>query len=118
MGQVLYIILACAFVIGLAYLTLRIMRSVMNRGTTSGYLQVIEAVPLGHKARLVLVRSSGQYLVLGVTEHSVTVVCELPDFDRPTAGEGVSEGEAAAGKVKDGIQDLLSRAANWGDLQG
>ncbi len=81
MAQVLYVILASIFVIALAYLTLRIMRSITNRGTGSGHLEVIEVVPLNRKSRIVLVRSTHQYLVLGVTENNITLLSELTEID-------------------------------------
>lgn len=66
------------------------------RGMNGGrHLEVLETVPVHHKAALSIVRIGETYQVLGVTEHAVTTIRELSQTEaeslrRSAGGDGRS----------------------------
>lgn len=87
-SSLLVTMLALAFVLALAWLFLRLLkrattlRAVDGRGPP----QVVQAVPLGGRERLVVVRDGGHEYVLGVTAASVSLIDKRPIAPSP-AGE-------------------------------
>ncbi len=79
MGSALQVILASIAVVALALLCLRLLRTFMQGSMGGGNLEVVEAISVGRKAQLVLVRIGQKYTVLGVTEAGVVRVTEMDD---------------------------------------
>jgi flagellar biosynthetic protein FliO len=69
-------LLALAFVLALAWLLLRLLKRAITPRTVNGQipLHVIQAVALGGRERLVIVRQGDQEYVLGVTAASVSLI--------------------------------------------
>ncbi len=114
MDLVFQLVLACGAVIGLMYLTMRLLRHYMHGSMSGRHLEVIEAVPLGRSSRLVLVRIGAEYLVLGVGEDGVR---KLADWE-PAAGDLDDEERGGApGAFGDTLRSLLrgSREDDWSD---
>lgn len=89
------VILASVTVVALACLSLRLLRNFMGARTGSGNLEVLEAVSVGRRAQLVLVRIGRRYVVLGVSEAAIVRVAEMDDEvsqilarERPREGGG------------------------------
>jgi flagellar biosynthetic protein FliO len=69
-------LLALAFVLALAWLLLRLFKRVMAPRAASGQmsLEVIQALSLGGRERLLVVRQDNREYVLGVTAASVCLI--------------------------------------------
>ena len=72
--------LALAFVLALAWLFLRLLKRATKLRSVDGRAppQVVQAVPLGGRERLVVVRDGGHEYVLGVTAASVSLIDKRP----------------------------------------
>ncbi len=95
MESALQVILASIAVIALALLCLRLLRTFMHGSMGGGNLEVVEAISVGRRAQLVLVRIGQTYTVLGVTEAGVVRITEMDDEvsevlsgDAPKRSEG------------------------------
>lgn len=97
LANLLVTALALAFVLALAWALLRLLKRGMHmRGMAAGAAapQVLQAISLGGRERLVLVRHAGADYLLGVTPASVTVVDKQP---APTAtASSAAQAESAA----------------------
>jgi len=69
-------LLALAFVLGLAWLLLRLFKRAMTPRAVNGQMpvNVLQAVALGGRERLVIVRQGDHEYVLGVTATSVNLI--------------------------------------------
>lgn len=71
---------ALAFVLGLAYLSLRFLRRWQDRfsgareGGPDRELRFVRALPLGQRERLVLVEAEGELMLIGVSAGSITLL--------------------------------------------
>lgn len=81
LASLLVTALALAFVLALAWALLRLLKRGMQvRGAAAGAAapQVLQAISLGGRERLVLVRHAGADYLLGVTAASITLVDKQP----------------------------------------
>lgn len=81
LASLLVTALALAFVLALAWALLRLLkRGMQMRGMAAGAAapQVLQAISLGGRERLVLVRHAGADYLLGVTAASITLVDKQP----------------------------------------
>ncbi|GEM_PF-6574559 len=92
MDLVFQLAAASAAVLGLMYVTMRLLRRYMHSSVGGRHLEVIEAVPLGRSSRVVLVRIGVQYMVLGVSDDRVQ---KLSDWE-PTVADMQDEEETGA----------------------
>lgn len=85
-------VLALAFVLGLAYLSLRFLRRWQDRfaGSQGGgperRLRFVRALPLGQRERLVIVEAEGELMLIGVSAGSVTLLRNWGAADGADAG--------------------------------
>lgn len=105
MSSLLAIILSLAFVLGLAWGALWLLRKFQDgsfgklSGDTEGReLRFERALPVGQRERLVLVEVDGEQMLLGVTAHSITMLKSWPDNSlgsapspSPNAGDDTEE---------------------------
>lgn len=79
-SSLLVTMLALAFVLALAWLFLRLLKRATTLRAVDGRVppQVVQAVPLGGRERLVVVRDGGHEYVLGVTAASVSLIDKRP----------------------------------------
>jgi flagellar protein FliO/FliZ len=91
--------LALAFVIALAWLLLRVLRSRLQPRAAAGggdeLLRFVRALPVGTKERVVLVEHRGARWLLGVTAGGISTIAHWP------APGPASAPEAAASAVHD-----------------
>lgn len=75
-SSLLVTMLALAFVLALAWLFLRLLKRATTLRSVDGRAppQVLQAVPLGGRERLVVVRDGDHEYVLGVTAASVSLI--------------------------------------------
>jgi len=79
LAYILSLVATFAVVIGLAFLTSRFL------GQKFGYLsirntnKVLVTLPLGNNRAVYVVEVAGKYLVLGVTDHNITLLQEIVD---------------------------------------
>ena len=75
-SSLLATVLALAFVLALAWLFLRLLKRATTMRSIDGRVppQVVQAVPLGGRERLVVVRDGATEYVLGVTANSVSLI--------------------------------------------
>ena len=75
-SSLLVTVLALAFVLALAWLFLRLLKRATTLRAVDGQMppQVVQAVALGGRERLVIVRHGGNEYVLGVTAASVSLI--------------------------------------------
>lgn len=66
-----------AFIIGLAYFTSRFLGRKMGRFSASGGSKVLSTLPLGPNRGIFIVEVAGTCLVLGVTEHNISLIKEI-----------------------------------------
>ena len=78
--------LALAFVLALAWLFLRLLKRATTLRAVDGRVppQVLQAVPLGGRERLVVVRDGEHEYVLGVTAASVSLIDKRAAAPAPT----------------------------------
>lgn len=77
--------LALGFVIGLVFLSAWLLKRIsagrMIGGLSArGGIKILDKTSLGDKRYLMVVRVEGKYLLLGVTQQSVSLVSELPQY--------------------------------------
>ena len=65
-------------VLGLLFLVTRWLRRSKGAAAASGDIVVLSRQAVGHKAGVAVVRVGQQAVVVGVTEHQVTLLCEMP----------------------------------------
>ncbi len=73
-----------------AYYTTRLVGGRYGRTTRpgGGVLKVVERIPLGRNECLCVVNTGEKTLLVGVTQSSVSMLCELPDYPLPTGADG------------------------------
>jgi len=76
-AYVLSLLATFAVVIGLAYFTSRFLGQKMTNISASGSNKIVTALPLGPNRFVYVVEIAGSYLVLGVTDHTITLLKEL-----------------------------------------
>jgi len=88
-SNVLFTVLALALVLVLAWLFLVVLKRVTGGRTDSRKtpLHIVQALPLGGRERLLVVRYGTQEYVLGVTAHSVHTIDKRSPPATPTATE-------------------------------
>jgi flagellar biosynthetic protein FliO len=86
-SSLLVTLLALAFVLALAWLLLRLLKRATTLRGADGQVpwQVVQALPLGGRERLVIVRRGAREYVLGVTPASVSLIDQRApgDAERP-----------------------------------
>ena len=99
--------LSLGLVLGMIWAAAKILRSkggFMLRGG-GARLEIIERKQLGKSSSVALVRVDGQTLVLGVSEHQVQVLVEMPVAEavEPAVGAAVIGREATSGTPALGV---------------
>lgn len=104
LSSLLAIVLSLAFVIGLAWGGLWLLRKVQDGAfgkLTGDYtgreLRFERALPVGQRERLVLVEVDGEQLLLGVTAHSINLLRSWPAGDDPRDGDASDVPDAPQG---------------------
>lgn len=112
LSSILAIILSLAFVIGLAWGGLYLLRKFQDGsfGKLGGQmdgrdLRFIRALPIGPRERLVMVEIDGDEMLLGVTAHSITQLREWPGggsnfSQKVNASESVEQTQGDAARPK------------------
>ena len=79
--------LALAFVLALAWLFLRLLKRVTSLRTADGRLppQVVQAVSLGNRERVIVLRHGGAEYLLGVTANQITLLDKQAAATAPPA---------------------------------
>ncbi|HOM43253.1 MAG TPA: flagellar biosynthetic protein FliO [Bacillota bacterium] len=74
---ILYFLFMSAVILAAAYYVTRFLskRSIKNAGNKN--LKILEAAPLGFDKSILLVKAGEQYLLLGSTQKSITLLSEL-----------------------------------------
>lgn len=67
-------------VILLAYVSLKYGLGRVQRNSVSSHMQVVDRVPLGPKASLLVVKVAEEYFLLAVSEQKIQLIKELPDY--------------------------------------
>lgn len=78
-GYVFSLLFTFAVVIGLAYFTSRFLGQKMGRLSVTGEQKILTTLPLGPNRAVYVVEIAGKCLVLGVTDHSISLLQELTD---------------------------------------
>jgi flagellar protein FliO/FliZ len=84
-------LIALAFVLGLAWVCLRLLRHWQDRGMgmrgdqPDRQLRFVRALPLGQRERLVLVEAEGELMLIGVSAGSVDLLRNWGRVDDPNA---------------------------------
>ena len=82
------------FVAGLAYYVSKILGGRFGRAMSSGGGRLLENLPLGPGRSACVVELAGRILLLGVTEHTITLLGEVED-----AAEAEAEHGGVAGAI-------------------
>jgi flagellar protein FliO/FliZ len=90
LSSLMAIVLSLAFVIGLAWGGLWLLRKVQDGAFgkltgehTGRELRFERALPIGQRERLVLVEVDGEQLLLGVTANAITLLRSWPTDEKP-----------------------------------
>lgn len=75
---------AFAVVIGLAYFTSRILGKKLGLSSGAFGSRILTVIPLGTNRSLHVVEVAGKVLLLGVTDHSITLLQEITDSEEIT----------------------------------
>lgn len=88
-SSVLVTMLALAFVLALAWLFLRLLKRATTLRSIDGRAppQVVQAVPLGGRERLIIVRDGDHEYVLGVTTANVSLIDKRATAPSPAAAD-------------------------------
>jgi flagellar protein FliO/FliZ len=95
-SYMLQVLLGLVFVLALVFASAWLLRRVSQGSfSASNHMQVLAALPMGTRERLVLVEVGGQQLLLGIT---ATTINTLHAFDKPviTATEKASPSDFAS----------------------
>ena len=90
-------VIALAIVLGLAYVSLRLLRRWQDRGMgrepgePERRLRFVRALPLGQRERLVLVEAEGELMLIGVSGGSVSLLRNWGGPAAPAPGAPVVE---------------------------
>lgn len=76
-GYVISLMLTFLLVLGLAYFTSRFLAQKMNRTAGLGGGKIHTSLPLGPNRTICVVEIAGKFMVLGVTEHNISLLKEL-----------------------------------------
>lgn len=107
LGQILELVLIFAVVVALAYFSARFMQRRALGAASGRYLKTVEIIALGTSARLALVQIEGRRLLLGVTDHQISLLAELEEGEQ----EGPDlEPENGEGPFLERLRALLERA--------
>lgn len=83
-------IVALAIVLGLAYVSLRLLRRWQDRGFARDpdqpqrQLRFVRALPLGQRERLVLIEAEGELMLIGVSAGSISLLRNWNSADSGT----------------------------------
>jgi len=70
-----------AFVVVMAYVASRLLSQRFGQGMANGSSRVMEHLPLGPNRSVCIVEMAGRMFLLGVTEHSITMLSEIDDAE-------------------------------------
>lgn len=76
-GYIFSLLLTFALVLGLAYFTSRFLGKRMASGGGLGNGKVYATLSLGANRAVYVVEIAGKYMVLGVTEHNISLLAEI-----------------------------------------
>ena len=68
-----------AFVVGMAYLAARFLGGHFAKPAASKAGRIVNHLPLGPNKSVCIVEMAGHFLLLGVTEHEITLLAEITD---------------------------------------
>ena len=109
----LRLVLAVAVVVGLLLMTARLTRRVGSGGAGSarGAIRVVARQPLGRNASVAVIETGGRTLVLGVTDHQVSLLGEQPLAVATVEDPGSSTLPPTGGRrsLVDALRDLTLR---------
>jgi len=78
-AYVISLVATFAVVIGLAYFTSRFLGQKMGQAAVGGDNRILVTLALGPNRAVYIVEVAGKFLVLGVTEHNITLLEEITD---------------------------------------
>ena len=85
--QLLFMLLALAIVLTLAWLILRAIRAIHPGRFRDHRLKLLLSLPVGARERLIVVRYRGQDFLLGITGASIDLLDKQPATDDPDQEE-------------------------------
>lgn len=110
----LRLVIAVVVVVGLLLLTAKLTRriGIKTNGSTGAAIHLVSRQPLSRNASIAVVRAGDRTLVLGVTDHAVTLLTDRASFDLPEAEPGIRRRNTGNGSSPD--QDTRPPAAGVG----
>ena len=82
-AYVVSLLVTFAVIIGLAYFTSRFLGQKMGQLSARAENRILTHLPLGANRAIHVVEIAGKVLVLGVTDHSITLLQEITDEEQP-----------------------------------
>nr|WP_092068305.1 flagellar biosynthetic protein FliO [Dendrosporobacter quercicolus]NSL47049.1 flagellar biosynthetic protein FliO [Dendrosporobacter quercicolus DSM 1736]SDL74038.1 flagellar protein FliO/FliZ [Dendrosporobacter quercicolus] len=79
LAYVLSLIATFAAVLGFAYFTSRLLGQKLGNLSTGPSSKILTTLPLGNNRGVYVVEVAGKFLVLGVTDHGITLLQEIVD---------------------------------------
>ncbi len=80
-SYVFSLVITFAVVIGLAYFASRFLGKKLGSLSASGNSRIINTLSFGANRAVYTVEIAGKYLILGVTDHNITVLQEITDIE-------------------------------------
>lgn len=77
------LVLMCLFFVGTYWATKLFAGRYQGKNTLSGTIQIISKYPLGKDQSLLIAKVAKRCLLLGVTQQTISLVCELEESSLP-----------------------------------
>ncbi len=109
--QLLQLLVLFVLVVGLAWLTARLVGTRFGASNRGSSLRVLQHIPAGRDRSIMLLEVGGQFYLLGITGHQITLLDQIDDAG---AVARILELTPPAGpldrKVTDTFSELLGKA--------
>lgn len=79
LAYIFSLLVTFSIVIGLAYFASRFLGQKMGSKLAMGNQRIIATLPMGANRNICVVEIAGKFLILGVTDHTITVLQEITD---------------------------------------
>lgn len=108
-GSIISFVLLSLLVIGMAWLTSRLLGRRMGGAGRSQHVHQVGALPLGRDRSILLVAVNDEVLVVGSTPHSITLLEKYPASAFPTALDRGGGGGGAPAGFQQALHKLMQR---------
>lgn len=92
LGGTIVTFLLAAGIIYLSYICSKYIGKGISRGGRSGYMRLVDQMPVGQNRTVAIVQVGGRYFVLGIASEQIQLLTELEEEDLIPIAAGNREG--------------------------